>query len=60
MRIKILLVLALILLVSNVTAIGVRPAKQEMDFEPSLSTDITFTVRNTKDAPVSVIVEVED
>jgi hypothetical protein len=60
MRIKILLVLTLIILVSNVTAIGVRPAKQEMDFEPGLSTSISFTVRNTKDTPISIIVEVDD
>jgi hypothetical protein len=57
---KILLVITLVILISNVSAIGVRPAKQDIDFESGLDTSISFTVRNTEDEPMSVTVNVED
>lgn len=60
MKKAIILMLALILLASNVLAIGVSPARTAVDFKPGLEQDISITILNSEHRDVKIEVYTED
>jgi hypothetical protein len=56
MKIKFVLLLCIILLFGNVSALGITPARNTIDFSPNLETEGSFTIINSESREMNIVV----